>query len=394
MEQSIQRARDTYYHSFIERLYRFSIPVGKSVIRIEQHTSIIDGIYDYIVISHARLMHDDIQELLVNVRRCAHEDTRIILEFNPYAGLPLFSGDIRLLCQLADLQIITYKYELLMTVGIPVIADFCNYFLARLPLVRNLCVLRVYTAHFVKPQIQELSVSVIIPCRNEAGNIEGAITRTPLMGSATELIFVEGHSRDATISVLEQMKLKYPEKKITWFTQSASGKKNAVEQGFAQATGDILMILDADLTVTPEELPKFYAALASGKGECINGSRLVYPMERQAMPFLNWIVNYVFGIIISFVIGQRVKDTLCGTKVFFKKDLDMISLSKGFFGDVDPFGDFDILCGAAHKNLKIIDVPVHYKQRTYGTSQVAYFKNGVLLLKMVYAVVLKLFLRR
>jgi glycosyltransferase involved in cell wall biosynthesis len=214
------------------------------------------------------------------------------------------------------------------------------------------------------------------------------------MGSFTEFLLIDGHSKDASRLVMEDMVAKYPDKKITWFVQSGRGKKNAVEEGFARAQGDIVMILDGDITVIPEELPKFYEALASGKGECINGTRLVYPMDRQAMQPLNWLVNWVFGFMLSYLIGQRVKDTLCGTKVFFKKDLRIISESKRFFGDIDPFGDFDILCGAAYCNFKILDMPVHYKKRTYGAPGIAFFKSGLLLLSMTYVVFKKLFLRR
>ena len=243
-------------------------------------------------------------------------------------------------------------------------------------------------------RMPDCSVSVIVPCKNEAGNIAAAVERMPQMGTRTEIILVDGHSKDRSAAVMQEMAQKYSEKNITWFVQTARGKKNAVEEGFARATGDIIMILDGDITVIPEELPKFYEALVAGKGECINGSRLVYSMDKAAMKPLNVLVNVAFGWILSYLLGQRVKDTLCGTKVFFKKDLKIISESKRFFGDIDPFGDFDILCGAAYLNLKIVDVPVHYKPRTYGKPGIAFFKSGILLLRMAFVVFKKLFLRR
>lgn len=221
-------------------------------------------------------------------------------------------------------------------------------------------------------------------CRNERGNVEAAVTRCPTMGKSTEIIFVEGHSRDNTLEEIQRVQKAYPEKNIRWYVQSGIGKGDAVRLGFAQAQGDILMILDGDLTAPPEELPKFFNALIDGNGEFINGSRLVYGMESGAMRILNLIANYCFGLGFSWLLGQPIKDTLCGTKVLFKSDYEKIEKNRAFFGDFDPFGDFDLLFGAAKLHLKIIDMPVHYKSRSYGTSQISRFKHGFLLLCMSF----------
>jgi glycosyltransferase involved in cell wall biosynthesis len=229
---------------------------------------------------------------------------------------------------------------------------------------------------------RDFTVSIVIPCRNEKGNIEAAITRLPRFGLHQEIIFVDGHSTDGTVEEIERVRRQNPRYDIKVLIQDGRGKGDAVRKGFAHATGDVLMILDADLTMPPEELPKFYDAIASGKGEFINGSRLVYPMEQEAMRFLNLLGNKFFSMAFSWLLGERIKDTLCGTKVLFRKDYERIAANRAYFGDFDPFGDFDLLFGASKLNLKILEVPIRYQERTYGITNISRFQHGWLLLKM------------
>ena len=226
-------------------------------------------------------------------------------------------------------------------------------------------------------------MSVIVPARNEAGNIPHIFERTPQMGRGTELIFVEGHSQDDTYEVIEQMIKAHPEWQCRLFRQTGVGKGDAVRLGFARASGDIVMILDADLTVPPEDLPRFYEVIRSGKGEFVNGVRLVYPMEKEAMRFFNLLGNKFFSLAFSWLLEQRIKDTLCGTKVLWKHHYDMIVANRAYFGDFDPFGDFDLLFGAAKLNLKIVEMPIRYRERSYGATNISRWKHGWLLLKMV-----------
>lgn len=222
----------------------------------------------------------------------------------------------------------------------------------------------------------------MIPARNEKGNIENAILRTPSFGTHQEFIFVEGHSSDGTYEEIIRVQKMYEDKDIQVIQQKEKGKGNAVRNAFDVATGDILMILDADLTTPPEDMPKFYEALCMNKGEFINGCRLVYPMEKEAMRLLNLIANKFFGWFFSYLLGQRLKDTLCGTKVLFRKDYLKIKTNRKYFGNFDPFGDFDLLFGAAKLNLKIVEVIVRYRDRTYGSTQINRFAHGWLLIKM------------
>ncbi|OQY02755.1 MAG: glycosyl transferase, partial [Bacteroidetes bacterium 4572_117] len=231
----------------------------------------------------------------------------------------------------------------------------------------------------------EFSTTVVIPARNESGNIENAILRMPDFGKHLEIIFIEGNSTDDTWETIQAIQKKYDGKyDIKIGRQDGKGKGDAVRKGYDMATGDILMILDADLTVPPEELPKFYKALVSGKGEFINGSRLVYPMDKNAMRPLNIMGNKFFSMAFSWILEQAIKDTLCGTKVMFRKDYERLAQNRAFFGDFDPFGDFDLIFGAYKLNLKIIDLPITYRERTYGDTNISRFRHGFILLRMMF----------
>jgi glycosyltransferase involved in cell wall biosynthesis len=235
----------------------------------------------------------------------------------------------------------------------------------------------------VLPEPRPASVSIIVPSRNEAGNVQAAIDRTPLLGSQTELIFVEGGSTDGTWETIQAAIKDYRGPlKLSAYQQPGKGKADAVRLGFAKATGDILMILDADLTVPPEDLPVFYDVIARGLGDYVQGTRLVYPMDPGAMRFLNKLGNMAFSQLFTYLLGQPIKDTLCGTKVLWRRDYERIVAGRALFGDFDPFGDFDLIFGAARLNLKIVEIPVRYRERVYGETNISRWKHGWLLLKM------------
>jgi glycosyltransferase involved in cell wall biosynthesis len=235
------------------------------------------------------------------------------------------------------------------------------------------------------------SVSVICPCRNEEGNIQEIVDRLPALGNFTELIFVEGHSRDATLAACRRVAAASKEKDISVYVQEGRGKGDAVRLGFSRAKGDILMILDADISVAPEDLALFYDALVSEKGEFVNGCRLVYTMDPKAMRFLNLLGNRFFALLLSKLIGQPIKDSLCGTKVLWRSKYEQLAAGRAYFGEVDPFGDFDLLLGAAKLNLKIVEIPVRYRERIYGTTNISRFADGWLLLRMSAKAAFKLF---
>jgi ubiquinone/menaquinone biosynthesis C-methylase UbiE len=368
--------------------------------------------FDYIIASD--LLNDlwDVQQTLKQIHRLSHQNTRII--FNVYSKLweiPLAFGqqlklakpnlpqnwfspqDIEQLLNLEDFEVIKVSQEIIFPFYIPLVTPFLNRFLGKFWPFRHLALTNIIVArldHTPPISHQPSSVSVIIPARNEAGNIEELITRTPELGSGTELIFVEGHSQDDTLQTIQQCLEKYPGRDVKLFQQKGKGKGDAARLGFERASGDVLMILDSDLSVPPEDLILFYRALTDNKGDFINGVRLVYPMEDEAMRFLNLLGNKFFSMTFSWLLGQHIKDTLCGTKVLRKSDYQQISLNRSYFGDFDPFGDFDLIFGAAKLNLKIIDLPVRYRSRTYGSTNIHRFKHGWLLLKMVLVAAQKL----
>ena len=363
----------------------------------------LEGPFDAIILSD--LINDiwDVQEVFAQLQRLCHRRTRIIM--NSYSRvweLPLVIAeklglakrkmpqnwltidDISDIMSLADLEIIRTWHEILWPLHFPVIAKLCNKILAKL------WPFKLFTmSNFImaRPRPRKSSetplVSVVVAARNEAGNIAEIFRRTPEMGAGTEIVFVEGHSQDDTYSVIEKEIAKHPERRSQLHRQTGKGKGDAVRLGFAKAKGDILMILDADMTVPPEDLPRFYDALIKGKGEFINGVRLVYPMEDEAMRFFNFLGNKFFSIAFSWLLGQSVKDTLCGTKVFWKSEYEMIVVNRTYFGNFDPFGDYDLIFGAAKLGLKIVDLPVRYRARTYGSTNIQRWSHGLLLLRMV-----------
>jgi len=360
--------------------------------------------FDYIVLSHALSEVDDAQNLIKIIRDKTNDDSRIIVTYFNFLWKPVLDvaeqlglrlpqtkepnwwteGDVDNLFYLEDFEKVKSGKRFLFPFNIPFISTFFNRYLAQLP-VFNYFTLTNYTIYRPTPKIKEYSVSIIIPARNEAGNMKNVLSKIPNLGMETEVVFVEGHSKDNTFESIEEEIKRYKGPiKTKLFKQKGKGKGDAVRLGFSKASNELLMILDADLTVDPKELPKFYKAIAVGKGELIMGSRLIYPMEAQAMRLLNYLGNKFFSLAFSFLLSQRIKDTLCGTKVLLKSDYYKIEKNRYVFGDFDPFGDYDLIFGAANLNLKITEIPIRYKERTYGSTNISRFRHGLLLFKMVF----------
>lgn len=359
--------------------------------------------FDYVIMSDLFGNLLDIQQALENVRSACTEQTRVIVNYHSILWEPLLravgklglkmpnrhqnwisASDVTNFLNLADFEVIAHQRRILLpTKWLPGLNLLFNRVLARLPLINRLCLGELLVLRMrPRPQPRHRTVTLVIPCRNEEGNIRAAITRTPAFGLHQEFIFVDGHSSDRTVEEIHKVMAEFPDKDIQLIHQQRKGKGDAVRLGFAHAHQDVLMILDADLTMPPEELPKFYDAIVAGKGELINGCRLVYPMEKEAMRFLNIVGNKFFSLALSALLGQTLKDTLCGTKVLRKEDYDKIVAGREFFGDFDPFGDFDLLFGASKLKLKIAEIPIRYRDRSYGTTQISRFRHGWLLLKM------------
>lgn len=368
------------------------------------HDFALDTTFDYIVCSD--LVNDlyDVQTALENIARHASRHTRLVLNsYNRLWEVPraavarlglvkrlltqnwLMAADVTNLLYLSGFEVIRRNAEVLCPFRIPLVDGFANRVLVKLWPFHHFAITNVIVARPAPcpaPGPQPL-VTVVIPARNEEGNIPRIFDRVPPMGAGTELIFVEGNSTDRTYQAIEREIQRRPEVRARLYRQPGKGKGDAVRKGFEEAAGELLMILDADMTVAPEDLPRFYDAWRSGRADFVNGVRLVYPMEERAMRLFNHLGNRFFSFAFTWMLGQNIKDTLCGTKVLAKHDYEMIARNRAWFGDFDPFGDFDLLFGAAKYNLKIVDLPVRYAERTYGETNIQRWRHGLILFRML-----------
>ena len=445
-ERDLWLTRNRYFYSDIKRLFGYLIPEGSSVLEIsfddgwlldalkpktgmhlgfnktvseqgrnkyprfkyvttdEKDKLRITETFDYIILLNVVGSVTDLQGFFEQLHSVSNKDTKIVVTFYNYLWEPViklseFFGfkqkqriqnwlsvdDLAGLLDLANFEVIRDDRRLLWPKKIPIVSWFLNRLVARLPFFHRL---NFWNYIIARPrpeffQAKQYSVSVVVPVRNEKGMIGQIATRVPDMGEKTEIVFVEGGSHDGSWEEIIRIAKEHEGKRqIKFLKQTGQGKGDAVRAGFDVASGEILMILDADLTVPPEELGLFYKVAFSGQAEFVNGSRLVYPMEKQAMRFLNLLANKFFSLVFTWFLRSRVKDTLCGTKALFKKDYLKIAKNRRYFGDFDPFGDFDLIFGAHKLGLKIAELPVHYKERRYGQTNISRFRHGWLLLKM------------
>ncbi len=433
------RRRNRTYHRLIESIYRFIIPPGRSLLELgsgsgdllaalepsrgvgvdvsprmvalarERHPDLefdvaaaetfrSDERFDYVVLSDLVPFADDLLAVFERLGEATHERSRVVIHsysqlWRPVIRLaellrlkrrkPILNwvtpGDLRNMLDLADFEVVSTTRRILFPKKVPLLSTFLNGVVAQLWPFKYLC-LTYWLVARPRPRgaAEPLSASIVVPCRNEAGNIADIVARVPDLGRETELLFVEGGSTDGTREEVERQMAEHPERRISLHVQTGKGKADAVRLGFAQARHEVLLILDADLTVPPEELPRFFDAIAAGRADFVNGSRLVYGLEPEAMQFLNIVGNKFFSWIFSVLLDQHVKDTLCGTKVLRRRDWEALAAH----GSSDPFGDFDLLLGAGRLGLKIVDLPIRYRARTYGRTNISRFRHGWMLLEM------------
>ncbi len=402
-----------YYYEYLSGFTSFLVPknaktffFGSNDFIEKQELTLPSLPVDYVVLSDVMGYIYDVEASLSSVRSILKDDGRLIVTQYSMLWEPLLRlatrlhlrrfvseqnwlslFDLKNFMHLSGFEVVKSGTKMLLPVYIPIISVFFNKVLANIwPFsvfgLFNYVVVRKSSipAYQKKP-----SLSIIVPARNESGTIEKIVHELPEVGFFTEIIFIEGNSTDNTAEEIKRVVQKFGgTKKLLFAKQEGRGKGDAVRKGFDMATGDILAIYDADMTVPPEDVTKFYNAIVQNKADFINGSRLVYPMQKESMRILNFFGNKFFSFAFSWILGQQIKDTLCGTKVLWKKDYENIKSNRAFFGEFDPFGDFDLLFGAAKQNRKIIDLPVRYRERTYGTTNISRFSHGWLLLKMVF----------
>jgi SAM-dependent methyltransferase len=370
----------------------------------------LGGPFDYIILSDTIGALEDCEATLASLHALCHRDTRLVIAYYAHVWEPLLrlgewfgfkmpqaaqnflsTDDIAGLMHLTDFETVKREWRQLVPARLLGLGTLINNTLGSLPLIRRACLRNYLVARSLRHAHEKLrTATVVVPVRNERGNVEPAVQRIPRFCEDIEILFVEGHSRDDTYAEVERVIAAYPQLDIKLMRQDGVGKADAVFKAFDHARGDVLMILDGDLTMPPEQLPKFWNALVAGKGEFVNGSRLVYPMEDQAMRLLNLIANHIFSMLFTWLLNQRYTDTLCGTKVLRRSDYLRIKAGRAYFGDFDPFGDFALIFGAAKLNLKSVEVPIRYASRRYGETQISRFRHGWLLLRMVVFAFFKL----
>ena len=392
----VEGARDKYGHLDFE------------VIDAEDEEFLSYKSFDYVLMANTISYISDIQKVFNNLHKVSHASTRVILTFQnpgwelilklatllnlrmPVSPLNWLSlEDVENLFDLTNFEVIQHGKRCIFPKNIFLISSFLNKFIAPLPFFNQFCLTEYIIArphpdtNESQENLRELTCTVVIPARNESGNIESCITRMPKLGKHTEIIFIEGHSKDDTWEEIQRVRAKYQDQwDIKICQQTGRGKGNAVREGFALAKGDILIILDSDLTVRPEDLVYFFNAIASGHCEFANGCRLIYPVSEDTMPHLNRMANRFFAWLLSYLLNTKIKDSLCGTKALKRTHYEMIAKNRYYFGDFDPFGDFDLLFGSTKLGLQIQDIPVRYMPRTYGQSNIQHIKEGFILFKM------------
>jgi SAM-dependent methyltransferase len=362
----------------------------------------LPGPFDFVVVVDTLGALEDCQAMFASLHELCTSQTRLVVGHFSHLWYPalklaeatgmkmpqppqnvLAPADVRALTVLGDFEAVKNETRVLVPLRLFGLGRLVNRFLAPLPLIRLFCLRHFTVCRSLRRPAEVRSASVVIPARNERGNIEAAVKRIPSFVERLEIIFVEGHSKDGTWEEIERVAAAYPERNIKTMRQPGTGKGDAVFAGFDVARGDVLIILDADLTMPPEQLPKFWDAIHSGKGEFVNGSRLVYPMEQEAMRFLNLIANKAFSLLFTWLLSQRFTDTLCGTKAICRSDYARIKAARSYFGNFDPFGDFELIFGASKIALKAVEIPIRYASRTYGQTQISRFRHGFMLLRMV-----------
>jgi len=362
------------------------------------------GSFDVVLMVNVVTHLHDVQAALERLQGLCHPRTRVLIYSYSRVWQPLLRAAERLglryrqpaeswlppeevknMLALAGYEVVRDDAHVVCPVRLPFVANLCNRYLGRLPPFSALSLMFGIVA---RPSPAETTangdptVSVVIPCRNEAGHIAPLIAALPSLPAGSEFLFVEGNSSDDTEAVIRRQIELHPELPLRFLKQTGRGKGDAVRLGFAEARAEVLLILDSDMGVGPKDVPKFVKALARGKGELINGSRLVYPMEGRAMRFLNLLANKSFALLFTWLLGQQVRDTLCGTKALWREDYERIAANRSYFGDFDPFGDFDLLFGAARLNFRVRDLAVRYHERQYGATNISRFRHGWLLLRM------------
>lgn len=436
--------RHRYYYTQIQRLLKFLIPPGKSILyfgcyredviysldasssvvineevdeRISKNKSVEfvhckyhlynpQQEYDYIILDTVIGKTENINLLLRNISSACSSHTRIIIHQENYLWRPLLNfaasfglkkqektqnwlsiKDVETYLETAGFESTRVYKKNIFPLKAGFLGPILNHFFSTIPVLDFLKLDQFIVGRFNKPFTQlksSSSLSICLTVKDEEHNIEPIVSSLPVLCENQEILFVEGNSTDNTAKEIERMKMLFPHKNIRLIKQPGKGQGDAIHTGFKEAKGEIIILYEGDGTSEPYDIQYFYEAIEAGRFEFIEGSRFVYPLSHKCMPLANKIGNVVFAKWFSFFLNQRTTDVLSGIKAIRKKDYEKIYNTWGFLGIPDPFGDFELLFGSARYGLKIGEIPIRYKPRVFGESKTSVFKHGWYLLKMAF----------
>jgi hypothetical protein len=399
--------RHSYYHARIQRTLAFLIPSDKTLFVVkdipQKHFPAKQ--FDYLFLDGSLGKTNDICDLLKKIRRLCHPSTRLIIYQHNHLWQGILTlaerlalkrnegihnwlsvGDVTMYLSGAAFDVTRIFRHTMMPLSLFGIGSLINGFFDLFPFfdmfkLDQFIIARPLPILSEKADIPQ-SVTICLTVRNERGNIEPIVKKLPLLCDRQEILFVEGHSTDGTREEIERVIATNPEKNIRVIGQPGKGQGDAIRVGFKEAQGEVIILYEGDGTSDPRDLYYVWEAMQSKRFEFIEGSRLVYPFHTKAMPWTNKIGNMIFAKWFSFFLGQRVTDVLSGIKAILKKDYELLYTQWGFLGVPDPFGDFELLYGAARMGLKFGEIPIHYYPRPYGTPKTRVLFHGLRLLAM------------
>ncbi len=352
---------------------------------------------------------------LLNLSRIVGDNTKIILlsknmvwmilikilklffSFSPKKNNFLPSSYLDNLYSSCNLELIRQEKIIALPINIPFLTKIINR-IFRLPLLNFFCMSNIA---ILKKKIKnssnhkDLKISFIIPCKNEQDNIKVFEQKINENTEPDEYLFGDDNSSDKTSDEIDKLIEKLSDKKIIKYNGPGICKSENVYKGIDLSSGDIIVIYDADHTVSFEDIKFSVSIMKKTNVDFINCTRMIYPQKDGAMKFANFIGNTIFASLFSLLFKKKITDTLCGTKIFYKKDWEKIKENTSQWGMKDLWGDFDLLIGAYKNNLKITEVPVtYYERRENETKMTSLISNTLRMFFIVIYSYYKLRLRK
>ena len=393
---------------------KYEIKYKTNIHYINENTKDVISECDTILISDIEHQSNPTSSLL-SLSKIIRDDTKIIIisrnlvwmifikllkslfSFSPKKNNFLPYSYLDNLFSICNLEVIRNEKIITLPIYIPFFTNLINR-IFRLPLLNifclsNITILKKKDQNFSNNK--DLRVSFIIPCKNEENNIKTFENEIKNSNQSNEYLFGDDNSMDKTIDEIDKLSKKLNNNKILKYNGPGVCKSENVYKGIELSSGDIIVVYDADLTVDFKDVEFSIDILKNTNADFINCTRMIYPQKDGAMKFSNFIGNSIFANLFSLLFRKKITDTLCGTKIFFKKDWVKIKKNITGLGVKDLWGDFDLLIGAYKNNLKITEVPVTYHERKEdNTKMTSVFLNGIRMLSIVLVAFYKLRLKK